>query len=128
MNIDPTIVAFLGWVLSFLFLSLVSIIVWLAKTVLKKIETIVKYQEEDSVERAVIKRDIDAIKLAIDSINGELKDIPYIKQKLVKVEVNEKHIAGELTGFKTQIQNIELLIKELQSQINEHDKLLNKLS
>ena len=128
MNIDPTIVAFLGWVLSFLFLSLISIIVWLAKTVLKKIETIVKYQEEDSVERAVIKRDIDAIKLAIDSINGELKDIPYIKQKLVKVEVNEKHITGELTGFKTQIQNIELLIKELQFQINEHDKLLNKLS
>ena len=79
MNIDPTIVAFLGWVLSFLFLSLISIIVWLAKTVLKKIETIVKYQEEDSVERAVIRRDIDAIKLAIDSINGELKDIPYIK-------------------------------------------------
>ena len=128
MNIDPTIVAFLGWVLSFLFLSLISIIVWLAKTVLKKIETIVKYQEEDSVERAVIRRDIDAIKLAIDSINGELKDIPYIKQKLVKVEVNEKHITGELTGFKTQIQNIELLIKELQFQINEHDKLLNKLS
>ena len=128
MNLDPTIAAFLGWVLSFLFLSLVSIIVWLAKTVLKKIDTIVKYQEEDSVERAVIKRDIDTIKLAIGSINSELRDIPEIKQKLVRIETTEKHLLQEIENYKKQQTVFEQLIRDLESKINEHDKLINKLN
>lgn len=128
MNLDPTITAVLGWLLSFLFLSLISIIVWLARTVLKKIEVIVKYQEEDSVERAVIKKDIDTIISSIKNINVELRDIPEIKQKLIRIETNEKHLLQEIENYKSNQNKLESLIKNLEDKVNAQDKLITKLS
>ena len=124
MNIDPTLAKFVGWILAFLFTSLISIIIWLARSVLSKIDTIVKYQEEDSIERAVIKKDIDTIKTSINVINTELRDIPEIKEKLVKIETNEKHLLQEIDNYKKQQNKLESLIKDLQDQVNAQDKLI----
>ena len=66
---------FMIWVLTFLFSALVGILTWLGKSLLTKIDVIVKNQESDALERTVMKKDIDSIKTDVNTVKVEIKDI-----------------------------------------------------
>ncbi len=122
MIIDPILMKLFAWALGFLFTALVTVLVWLAKSVMGKIDTIVKNQEADAVERTGMKKDIDSIKTDMNTVKLEIKDISDIKQKLVKIETNEVHIiedVGTLKNFQVEVQK---KISELHERIIKIEK------
>lgn len=68
LSLDSYIITVIGWVLIFLFTSLIAIIVWLAKTVIKKVDLIFEGQDN-------FKRQIAEIKLQNQSIKDDVSTI-----------------------------------------------------
>jgi hypothetical protein len=117
MTIDPILAKLVAWALGFLFTTLVAVLVWLAKSVMGKIDTIVKNQEADAVERTGMKKDIDSIKTDMNTVKAEIKDISDIKQKLVKIEVNESYILEDVTILKHSQGDVHKKITELNERL-----------
>lgn len=127
MTIDPLIIKFVGWLLGFLFASLVAIIVWLAKGLLKKINSIIKNQESDTIERTSMKKDIDVIKNDLTDIKAELKDIPEIKEKIIRLESDKEHAGRDYANIKELLSENQKQITTLAEKINEQQKTIIQL-
>lgn len=125
MNIDPLIAKFIMGVLGFLFTALIGILVWLSKGVMAKIDVIVKNQETDAVDITGIKKDIDVIKIDINAVKLEMKDISDIKQKLVRIETNEKFLLDDVTGFKDGLNSTQKKLIELSEKVLIHEQLIS---
>lgn len=126
MNEDLQMHQFMIWVLTFLFSALVGILTWLGKSLLTKIDVIVKNQESDALERTVMKKDIDSIKTDVNTVKVEIKDIFDIKQKLVRIETIEAHIVEDVQMFKQTNIETQKKINELSERILRQENIINK--
>lgn len=124
MDIDPHIAQFVGWMLGFLFTALVGIIVYMAKSVVGKINKIVENQETDSVERTVMKKDIDTIKSDISAIEAGLNDLPNIKERLIRMETKEENLLKDVHNIKDSFQEIQNKVIGLRGVIQEQEKFI----
>lgn len=127
MNIDPTLAQFVAWALGFLFTALIAVLVFLAKTVMSKIDTIVKNQEADAVERVAMKKDIDSIKTDMNTVKTEIKDISEIKQKIIRIETDEKHISADMIALKEYMKESTKKLSELSEKVLSQEQTINQL-
>jgi len=127
MNIDPTLAQFVAWALGFLFTALIAVLVFLAKTVMSKIDTIVKNQEADAVERVAMKKDIDSIKTDMNTVKTEIKDISEIKQKIIRIETDEKHISADMIALKEYVKESTKKLSELSEKVLSQEQTINQL-
>ena len=126
MSEDLQMHQFMIWVLTFLFSALVGILTWLGKSLLTKIDVIVKNQESDALERTVMKKDIDSIKTDVNTVKVEIKDIFDIKQKLVRIETIEAQIVEDVQMFKQTNIETQKKINELSERILRQENIINK--
>lgn len=127
MNIDPLTFKLIGWLIGFLFTSLIGIIIWISKSVMKKIDIIVNNQETDVIDRTTMRKDIDTIKSDLGSIKSELKDISDIKQKLIRIETNEMHLVNDISLFKSSILDSQKKLSSLSEKIIIQEQLIKSL-
>lgn len=125
MTIDPTIFNLITWALTFLFGSLIAILVWLGKSVMGKIDIIVKNQESDAIDRTGIKKDIDSIKTDVHSLKLEMKDVPELKLKLIKLETNEGHLLEDVSHCKKHNVEMQKKMNELSERMSKYDQIIN---
>jgi hypothetical protein len=127
MNIDPILAKFIMGAFGFMFTALIGILVWLSKGVMTKIDVIVKNQETDAVDRTGIKKDIDVIKTDMNVVKLEMKDISDIKQKLVRIETNEKFLLDDVTSFKDNINTTQKKLNELSEKVLVQEQIISIL-
>lgn len=127
MNIDPILAKFIMSIIAFLFTALIGILVWLSKSVMAKIDVIVENQEHDAIDRTGIKKDIDVIKTDISLVKLEMKDISDIKQKLVRIETNEKFLLDDVVTFKDNINSAQKKLNELSEKVLVQEQMISIL-
>lgn len=127
MNIDPILAKFIMSIIAFLFTALIGILVWLSKSVMAKIDVIVENQEHDAIDRTGIKKDIDVIKTDMSLVKLEMKDISDIKQKLVRIETNEKFLLDDVVTFKDNINTAQKKLNELSEKILVQEQMISIL-
>jgi hypothetical protein len=127
MNIDPVLAKFIMWIIGFLFTALIGILVWLSKSVMTKIDVIVKNQENDAIDRTGIKKDIDVIKTDMSLVKLEMKDISDIKQKLVRIETNEVFLLDDVSTVKDNISTAQKKLNELSEKVLVQEQIISML-
>jgi hypothetical protein len=127
MNIDPILAKFIMSIIAFLFTALIGILVWLSKSVMAKIDVIVENQEHDAIDRTGIKKDIDVIKTDMSLVKLEMKDISDIKQKLVRIETNEKFLLDDVVTFKDNINSAQKKLNELSEKVLVQEQMISIL-
>lgn len=86
VQIDTHLVQILTWVLGFLMLSLISIIVWLAKTMNQKMDSIGTKQDNLSMDVSALKNQIGTVTGDVAEIYKKLEDVPELSRKTTIVE------------------------------------------
>lgn len=127
MNIDPILAKFIMSIIAFLFTALIGILVWLSKSVMAKIDVIVENQEHDAIDRTGIKKDIDVIKTDMSLVKLEMKDISDIKQKLVRIETNEKFLLDDVSTVKDNISTAQKKLNELSEKVLVQEQMISIL-
>jgi hypothetical protein len=125
---DPFIGHVIMSILVFLFTTLVAVLTWIGKSIIGKIDIIVRNQETDAIDRTGIKKDIDVIKTDMGEVKMELKDIPNIKQKLIKLETNETHIVSNVSLIINNVGEIQKKLGELSEKVSIHEQILNTIN
>lgn len=120
MNIDPNIAKFTTWALGFLFSGILALLVWTYKQLLIRIEVIAKNQESELINRASTAKDIEAIKTSILVINSEMKELSSIKEKIIRIESDERHILESISSMKSQLDSNNM-------RLNQQEKILYEL-
>lgn len=78
VSLNPYTIQVIGWILVFLISSLIAIIVWLAKTVIKKVDDIAEKQDRATLERSSMKVTLDQVCVEVTDIYKKLEDIPKL--------------------------------------------------
>lgn len=81
ISLDVYMVQVIGWVLIFLVTSLIGIIIWLARTVIKKVDDLALEQGHTTVKLTGMDVSLSSVNREISDIYKRLEDIPELSEK-----------------------------------------------
>lgn len=115
VQIDSHLVQVLSWALTFLFVSLMSIIVWLAKTVISKVDNISTKQDSFTVNISSVKNQIENVTTNMAEIYDKLEDVPDLFKKSAVLEQMLIGIKDDLGSLKKEHTEFIKQLSELQT-------------
>lgn len=100
VNFDPYVIQAIGWLLMFLFTSLLAIIIWLAKSVIKKVDTIAEKQDQFQLDLSNVTNSTRTASEDLNEVYDRLKDIPEFIKKGTIIEQSLLQIKEDLGTIK----------------------------
>lgn len=98
--LDPHMIEVVGWLLLFLFTSLVGIIVWLAKGVWDKLQIVSNKQDVNYNAMSTMQSHMSHMRNDLDSMSSEMEDVPKILTKTVLLESIVVDIKADMVSIK----------------------------
>ena len=108
------------YLLGFLFISLVAIIVWLAKSVMDAMKVITAKQEDNIKNISILKNGIIDFKQNFEDIFEKLEELPRLSEKTALIENISKRIEKDIDNMALKSRDHSKRIGELERVLSVH--------
>lgn len=108
------------YLLGFLFISLVAIIVWLAKSVMDAMKVITVKQEDNIKNISILKTGIGNFKQNFEDIFEKLEELPKLSEKTALIENISKRIEKDIDNMAIKSRDHSKRLGELERVLSVH--------